>query len=134
MITTIFAISILGIGVAFWLARHVLSQDTGTEKMREIARAIQEGAQAFLKRQYTTIAILSAVLTVIIFVLYLLAGKTDLGLKTALAFALGAIASGAAGFAGMYISVRANIRVAAAAGTSLNKALKTALSIVSSAL
>lgn len=127
MITIIFAIGIFGIGVAYWLARHVLGQETGTEKMRDIAKAIQEGAQAFLKRQYMTISILSAVLTVVIFVLYWLVGRMDLGWKTALSFVLGAFASGLAGYIGMYISVRANLRVAAAANTSLDKALRTAL-------
>jgi K(+)-stimulated pyrophosphate-energized sodium pump len=127
MITIIFTISILGIGVAFLLIRHVLSRETGSDKMKEIARAIQEGAEAFLKRQYTTISILALVLAVIIFLLYLLTGKIELGLKTALSFVLGAAASGVAGSVGMFVSVRANLRVAATVGGSLDKAIKTAL-------
>ncbi len=123
----IFATSIAGIGAAFFLARYVLSQDRGSEKMQEISGAIQEGANAFLKRQYTTIGILAMVGAVLIFFLYVSFGKTDFGVKTAFAFILGAFASGIAGFTGMYISVRANVRTAAAATTSLNKALQISL-------
>lgn len=119
MMTLIFIISVLGILIAWFLARHILKQDTGTDKMREIAKAIQEGAEAFLKRQYTTITILAIILALIILLL--------LGWKTAFSFVLGAFASGLAGFIGMYVSVRANVRVASASQTSLNKALKTAL-------
>jgi K(+)-stimulated pyrophosphate-energized sodium pump len=127
MIATIFAISLIGIVVAYFLARSVLNQGTGTDKMREIAKAIQEGAEAFLKRQYTTITILSVSLAVIIFLIYFFVGNIELGWKTAFSFILGAFASGLAGYIGMYVSVRANIRTAAAAQTSLNKALQTAL-------
>jgi len=127
MIITIFAISVLGILVAYFLARQVLKQETGTDKMREIARAIQEGAEAFLKRQYFTIGMLAILLAALIFFLYSFTGNFDLGVKTSVSFILGAFASGLAGFIGMYVSVRANIRTAAAAQTSLNKALRTAL-------
>jgi K(+)-stimulated pyrophosphate-energized sodium pump len=127
MIAVIFAISLLGVAVAYFLARSILKLPTGTDKMREIAKAIQEGAEAFLRRQYTTITILSVSLAVIIFLIYFFAGNIELGWKTSFSFILGAFASGLAGFIGMYVSVRANIRTAAAAETSLNKALKTAL-------
>jgi K(+)-stimulated pyrophosphate-energized sodium pump len=127
MIGLIFGISVLGILVAYFLARGVLKQDSGTEKMREVAKAIQEGAEAFLKRQYTTITMLSVALAVVIFLIYFFTGKTELGWKTSLSFILGALASGLAGFVGMYISVRANVRVAAAAQNGVNGALKNAL-------
>jgi K(+)-stimulated pyrophosphate-energized sodium pump len=95
--------------------------------MQKIADAIKKGASAFLKRQYTTIGILTLVLVVIIFGGYALAGKASYGWHTAIAFLLGALCSAIAGFIGMYISVRANLRTAAVVGKSLNKALKIAL-------
>lgn len=127
MFAMIFAISISGVLFAYFLARGVLKQDTGTDKMREVARAIQEGAEAFLKRQYTTIMTLSVALAIIIFLIYFFTGHTQLGWKTSSSFILGAFMSGLAGYVGMYVSVRANVRTAAAAQTGLNKALKTAL-------
>jgi K(+)-stimulated pyrophosphate-energized sodium pump len=127
MFTLIFAVSIAGLLVAYFLARSVIKLDTGNDKMREVAKAIQEGAEAFLKRQYKTITILSLILAVLIFLVYFFSGNIELGWKTSISFILGAAASGLAGFIGMYVSVRANIRTAAAAQTSLNKALRTAL-------
>ena len=90
MIGTIFVISILGIVTAYFLARSVLKLPTGTEKMRNVARAIQEGAEAFLKRQYTTITILSVSLAVLIFLVYYFIGNVDLGWMTYFSFILGA--------------------------------------------
>jgi K(+)-stimulated pyrophosphate-energized sodium pump len=127
MIYIIFLFSLLGLITAYLMARYAFRQERGSSKMMEIARAIQEGAEAFLKRQYTTIGILTAILAILIFFLYLFVGKTDLGIKTSISFILGALASGLAGFIGMYVSVRANLRVASAATTSLGKALKIAL-------
>lgn len=127
MFYSIFIISGLSLIAAFALAKHVLGHDTGTKKMQEIAEAIRSGAMAFLKRQYTTISVLTIVLAALIFGAYYFSGNVSYGWHTALAFILGAICSGAAGFAGMFVSVKANLRTAAAAQTSVNKALKLAI-------
>lgn len=126
----VFGISIFGLIFAGYLTRYVLKQDTGTEKMREISSAIREGANAFMKRQYGTIAVLTLIVTVLIFAVYTffpVSKYPDYAWKTAFSFLLGAVFSGVAGFVGMYVSVRANIRVASAAMTSLSRALRIAL-------
>ena len=123
----------LGVGVlalvaAFILARIVLAGDTGTPEMRNISDAIREGAEAFLSRQYRTIGIMAVVLAIVIFLGYRLSPSThDVATRTVIAFLVGAICSGLAGFTGMYVSIRANIRTASAARSSLNKALQSAL-------
>src|ERR1700761_6146016 len=123
----------LGVGAlalvaALVLARIVLSSDTGTAEMRVISDAIREGAEAFLGRQYRTIGILAVVLAIAVFVGYRLSPRTSpYALKTVVSFLVGAVRSGLAGFTGMYCSIRANIRTASAARTSLNKALQMAL-------
>jgi K(+)-stimulated pyrophosphate-energized sodium pump len=123
----------LGVGVlallaAFILARIVLAGDTGTPEMRVISDAIREGAEAFLSRQYRTIGIMAAILAVIIFLGYRLAPSThDVAIQTVIGFLVGATCSGLAGFTGMYVSIRANIRTASAARSSLNGALQSAL-------
>ncbi len=120
-------VSFAGLVIAALFALEVLKKDAGNEKMQEIANAIKEGAGAFLKRQYTTIAYLSLGLAVIIFLIYALTGKTSYGWHTSIAFILGALCSSISGYVGMYISVRSNSRAASAAERSMNEALVTAL-------
>ena len=121
-------LSALSLGVAVLLTIYVLRQDTGTAQMQDISNAIKEGAEAFLRRQYTTIGGLTVVLAAIIFLGYW-QGKGDLTIawRTTVAFIVGALFSAIAGFSGMFVSIRANIRAASAARTSLNRALQIAL-------
>src|SRR3984957_2943628 len=122
------AVGLLALVAAAVLAKIVLAGDTGTAEMQNISNAIREGAEAFLARQYKTIGILAVVLAVVVFAGYYFSPRTqDVALKTVIAFLVGAVCSGLAGFTGMYVSIRANIRTASAARTSLNKALQAAL-------
>ncbi len=98
--------------------RWVLSRSEGTDEMRRIARAIQEGASAYMKRQYTTIAVVGFVLFVGLWLV--------IGIGSAMGFLIGAVLSGAAGFIGMHVAVRANVRTAAAAKSSLEAAMDVA--------
>jgi K(+)-stimulated pyrophosphate-energized sodium pump len=109
----IMAVCLLALLVAFILVRQVLAADQGTEKMREIARAIQEGSRAYLNRQFRTLAIF----VVLLFFLLLLleADSTSVRIGRSVAFLVGAIFSALAGRTGMQLAVRANVRVAAAA-------------------
>ncbi len=106
------------------LTRWVLSQPAGTERMREISAAVQEGAAAYLKRQYTTIAGVA----VVVFLLIGIAGiwTSDLGWKVAFGFLIGAVLSALTGFIGMNVAVRSNVRTAEAAKTGLAPALSIA--------
>ena len=110
---------ILSLVYGYWAGSSVLKSNAGNEKMQEISLAIQEGAQAYLNRQYTTIAIVGAVICVLMFLFfrdYWVVGG----------YLIGAILSGAAGYIGMLISVRANVRTAQAASESLAKGLNVA--------
>jgi K(+)-stimulated pyrophosphate-energized sodium pump len=119
---------IVAVLFAAWLARDVLSQDKGTKAMQEVASLIFEGAMAFLNRQYRTIAMLAVVAAVIIGVLIGgLANDPGHGVRTAVAFLVGAFCSGLAGFIGMYIAVQANLRTAAAAQRSVRDAINVSL-------
>ncbi len=121
-------VGVLALLAAALLARSVIAQDTGTVEMQVISNAIREGAEAFLKRQYRTIGALAVVLAVVVFFGYHLSARTaPFALKTVVSFLVGATCSGLAGFTGMYVSIRANIRTAAAARSSLNQALQMAL-------
>jgi K(+)-stimulated pyrophosphate-energized sodium pump len=121
-------VAILALALALLLARAVIASDSGTLEMQAISNAIREGAEAFLQRQYQTIGMIALLLAVVVFVGYHLSPRTaPYALKTVISFLVGAICSGLAGFTGMYCSIRANIRAASAARSSLDRALKLAL-------
>ena len=135
-LTLILSISVLGLLFAAYLIRDVLRRDTGTAKMREISDAIKAGAEAFLSRQYRTIIYLSVALACVIYILYAFvraqnahdpAGPAALALWTTLSFVFGAACSVAAGYMGMWVAIRANIRTAAGAVRDMNSALQPAL-------
>ena len=122
--------------VAGLFARQIMGRDTGTPGMRVIASAIQEGAEAFVRRQYTTIALIALATAAAVYILYAVfrgegaANGPDAGelaLYTTVAFLFGAVCSGVSGIIGMWVAVRSNIRVAAAARLSTSAALETAL-------
>jgi len=119
----VIVICILALGLAALLTRNLLSQDEGTPKMREVADAIRVGAEAFIKRQYSTIAVLAIVAAVVLFAIYYLTGQQAIALATSASFIVGAACSAVAGVVAMWIAVRTNIRTAAAAQTSDGKAL-----------
>ncbi|MEI6495394.1 MAG: sodium-translocating pyrophosphatase [Actinomycetota bacterium] len=130
------AAALVAIGVGLFLAKSVMAQDEGSPKMKEIAKAIQVGAWAYLKRQFKTIAVILIPLAIIVFVTSKAISKPDgstalsfgqVGLYRTLAFILGCLASGFTGYIGMTLATRGNVRTAAAALTnSMPKALDVA--------
>ncbi len=119
--TTVYVSIICGVIAVlygFITSRQVLAASPGNEKMQDIAAAIQEGAKAYLGRQYTTIAIVGVIVAAILLF--------TLGLTSTIGFVIGAVLSGVAGYVGMNISVRANVRTAEAARTSLQAGLTMA--------
>ncbi len=118
LLWAVIACGIISIVYAIVTIQSVMAADAGNQKMQEIAGAIREGAQAYLNRQYTSVAVVGAIIFVAAFVV--------LGWQVAVGFAVGAILSGAAGYIGMNVSVRANVRTAQAASTSLADGLSVA--------
>ncbi len=114
----VLACGLVAIGYGVWASRSVLSASAGSERMQEIAGAIQEGARAYLNRQYSAIALVGAVIFVVLWLL--------LGLATGIGYLIGAILSGAGGYIGMNISVRSNVRTAEAARQGLAEGLSIA--------
>jgi K(+)-stimulated pyrophosphate-energized sodium pump len=112
------ACAFAALAYGFLSVKWILAQPEGNARMREIASAIQEGAQAYLNRQYTTIGIVGLILLVVLWYF--------LGMATAIGFGIGAVFSGLAGYIGMHISVRSNLRTAEAANNGINAALQIA--------
>ncbi len=136
-LTLILVISVIGLLAAWFLARWVLAKSTGSEAMQKISNAIKEGAEAFLRRQNRTIIMLAILIAVVLFIGYgfvrshhdfdPVASPLELASWITLSFVLGALCSVIAGYVGMWVSIRSNIRTATAALTSLNDALRIAL-------
>lgn len=133
-VVAIFALG--GIAFAAWLAQYVLSQDEGDKKMQEVSQAIRDGASGFLSTQYGTIFQLAFVVLIGIFLMYLVrtpprnlpgVSSGSLAMCVALSFATGCILSGIAGYVGMWVAVRSNVRVASAATRSFHEAVTVGL-------
>jgi K(+)-stimulated pyrophosphate-energized sodium pump len=120
------ALGLVAVAYGVGLIVYLLRKPTGDERMREIASAVQEGASAYLTRQYTIIAGVAVVLFVLIGLLGQTVDSTLLGWEAAIGFLIGAVASAAAGFIGMHVSVRTNVRTAEAAKGGLRPALDVA--------
>ncbi|WP_188188660.1 sodium-translocating pyrophosphatase [Nonomuraea sp. SYSU D8015] len=112
IVIVVAAVALIALAVAGGLVREVLAAGQGTERMQNIARAVQEGAAAYLARQFRTLAIF---VVIIPFLLLLLPGETDVRIGRSIFFVVGAVFSALTGFIGMWLAVRGNVRVAAAA-------------------
>src|SRR5438093_41030 len=130
MIPLVMLISVLSLAFAVYLAREVLAADEGTPQMQEIAGAIKEGAEAFLRRQNATIFVIGLGVAAVIFVLYAFVRPHNpndpttpfnMAVATTLAFCFGALCSGVSGYIGMFVSIRANLRTASAVRSSRNR-------------
>jgi K(+)-stimulated pyrophosphate-energized sodium pump len=117
-VTIALLMGLAGVWFVLWQFKRVLNYDQGNETMRSIAAAIQEGASAFLNREYQVLGIFVAIVAVVI--------SSFLQWQTAMSFVIGAIASAGAGYLGMYVAVRANVRTAAAASRGLHEGLRVA--------
>ena len=120
MVEMVFVVlcGLLALGYGIWASRSVIAADAGNARMREIAAAVQEGARAYLNRQYRTIAMVGVAIFAILWVV--------LGISVGIGFLIGAILSGVAGYVGMLVSVRANVRTAEAARKGLGQGLSLA--------
>ena len=138
LLAIIMGFSILGLVAAFALAKWVLKQDAGTAAMQKISNAIKQGAEAFLKRQFTTIGMLAAAFAIVLFIGYGFIRKSLPGIDPVdsrvvlagwitVSFVFGAICSLIAGYTGMWVSIRSNIRTAAGSIRSVNDGLQVAL-------
>ena len=107
VLTITIACGVCALIYGLWASQSILTSSAGSEKMQEIAGAIQEGAAAYLNRQYTTITIVGVIVAIILFL--------TLGLYVSIGFLIGAVLSGIAGYIGMNVSVRANVRTTQAA-------------------
>ena len=109
LIWSVPVIGVIGVIFALFLARDILARDTGTKEMEAIGKAIFQGATAYLRRQYQTIALFALVAAVLVGAL--IGGFTDFdrGWRTSVSFLVGAFLSGLSGFIGMYVAVRSNI-------------------------
>ncbi len=112
------ACAVAAVAYGLFSAQWILGLPQGNDRMRQIAAAIQEGAGAYMKRQYTIIAVVGVIMFIALF--------ATLGMKTAIGFAIGALFSGLTGFIGMFVSVRANVRTTEAAKSGIHKALNVA--------
>ena len=118
MLTFVIVCGFSAVIYGLWTSRSILALSTGDEKMKEISLAIQEGAKAYLNRQYTTIAIVGLIIFIIVWV--------SLGLFAGIGFLIGAVLSGLTGYAGMNISVRANVRTTEASKEGIKSGLSVA--------
>ena len=120
-------VAIASLFFVWYLVRHIRKSPSGTSQMAEISQAIKQGSNAFLKRQYKTIAIVTVLLAIALLLGYGFAKGWIMGIQMSTAFLFGAFCSGLAGIVGMWISVQANLKTAAAAQNGLGKALTIAL-------